>query len=95
MDALALAAAPLADPATARAAARASFFLLLVLVLGVGGLTFLGVLFSIRRHRAAAPRRKRQVTSRLSAWDEAAARAKPWEGPDPADLEDPHEPDRL
>ncbi|GJM18734.1 MAG: hypothetical protein DHS20C14_09470 [Phycisphaeraceae bacterium] len=87
--------ATITDPGQAAAAApllaQAWFLILLLVILGVASVTVLGVLFSLRRHRAAAPRRKRQVTSKLSAWDEAAARVEPWEGPDPADLDDPDE----
>lgn len=55
--------------------------------LAVVCLTVLALMLSARRHRLAAPRRKRQVTSALSAWEEAGARAEPWAGPDPADLD--------
>lgn len=72
---------------------RAWSMLMLLAVLGVASLTVLWVLFVIRRQRAMKPRRKRQVTSRLSAWDEAATRAEPWEGPDPADLDALDDPD--
>ncbi|MEQ8769867.1 MAG: hypothetical protein RIB60_05085 [Phycisphaerales bacterium] len=72
---------------------RAWTMLLLLVVLGVASVTVLWVLFVIRRHRAGKPRRKRHVTSQLSAWDEAATRVEPWEGPDPADLNSLDDPD--
>ncbi len=66
---------------------RAWSMLLILVMLGVASVTVLWVLFVVRRQRAGKPRRKRHVTSQLSAWEEAAARAEPWEGPDPADLD--------
>jgi len=56
-------------------------------VLAVVCLTVLAAMLSMRRHRLATPPPKRQVTSRLSAWEEAGTRADPWQGPDPADLD--------
>ncbi len=76
-----------AAPDAAPQLLRAWAMLLVLAVLGVASVTVLWVMFVIRRQRGSKPRRKRQVTSRLSAWDEAGTRAEPWEGPDPADLD--------
>lgn len=81
------------DPAHAEAFIRLWMTLLGLSITAVLLITGVALLLVLRRHRLSAPRQRRQVTSRLSAWEEAGSRAEPWAGPDPADFDEEPRPD--
>lgn len=81
------------DPARVEAFVRLSTVLMGLAVLGVISVTVLALGHSSRRRRLGRQRRARQVTSRLSAWEEAGARADP--PPPEFDEADPNDETRL